>query len=347
MFTSLKKMKRMLVISLLLSIIALVFLMFISNGFNAFNEISKLSLSRLVFFMGLAFGLHIGSWFIWALRIKMMSKDLGFHVDYKRALHIVMANVFLAALTPSNMGGEPLRIQMLKKDTNGSGNASAVTIVERIYDAIFVVMMVPLVLYVFLKFTNMNVENLLIYIFAGEALLIFIVLYIVRFLWKHHKRGTSIYRFKRVIGIFVRDKTKLHNLLAKWDGEFHVFISQSMNLLSKKKKKMIVYLPLTALMWTFEFLVASCILMAIGLDANVLFTFGAQILIIVVAIFSPTPGGSGTSEIITGLLYIQLVPTTLIALYVFLWRAVIYYFNIIIGLVFIIKEIKTNGEDDE
>ena len=74
--------------------------------------------------------IHIFSFVIWGLRIKSMTGALGHKIGLLRSFEIVVSGTFVAALTPSSIGGEPFRILLLSQDKMPVGKATAVISVE-------------------------------------------------------------------------------------------------------------------------------------------------------------------------------------------------------------------------
>ena len=73
------------------------------------DEMTIEYLSRVnPFYLILAVLLHILSLGFWALRIQKMSASLGYQVGFKYCLNLVLANMLVAAVTPSQAGGEPV-----------------------------------------------------------------------------------------------------------------------------------------------------------------------------------------------------------------------------------------------
>ncbi|KUK06023.1 MAG: hypothetical protein XD48_1755, partial [Archaeoglobus fulgidus] len=60
-----------------------------------------------------AFLLQVSFWLLWALRMKLLSNYLGYHISFFHSLEITMASMFTASITPSSAGGEPVRVKML------------------------------------------------------------------------------------------------------------------------------------------------------------------------------------------------------------------------------------------
>jgi len=93
---------------------------------------------RYEFFL-LAAGFNIIIWVLWGLRLKILSNAIEskFNISLLESTKIVIANLFLANITPSMAGGEPVRIYLLNKNGLSIGCATAATIGERLLDAIF------------------------------------------------------------------------------------------------------------------------------------------------------------------------------------------------------------------
>ena len=62
---------------------------------------------------------------------------------------IVIANLFLACITPSMAGGEPVRIHLLNKNGMTLGCSTAAVLGERLIAAILVLILVPFAIFVF------------------------------------------------------------------------------------------------------------------------------------------------------------------------------------------------------
>ena len=88
------------------------------------------------FWLLLAVLAHLLALCFWALRIKFMSRSLGYQVGFLYSLNLVFANMLVAAITPSQAGGEPVRIHELYKAGVKIGDATAIVITERILDGI-------------------------------------------------------------------------------------------------------------------------------------------------------------------------------------------------------------------
>jgi len=88
------------------------------------------------YFILFALVIHLVALFFWSLRIWFMSRGLGYRVSLIHCINLVYANLLIAAITPSQAGGEPVRIHELYKAGLKVGDATAIVITERILDGI-------------------------------------------------------------------------------------------------------------------------------------------------------------------------------------------------------------------
>jgi uncharacterized protein (TIRG00374 family) len=88
----------------------------------------------------------------------------------------------------------------------------------------------------------------------------------------------------------------------------------------------------TAAFWGLEFIVPSFILLGLGEKPFFVESFLLQIVIAIIMMVPTTPGGSGVAEVSAYSLYTLLVKSSIVGVFVVLWRVLFYYFNIILGL---------------
>ena len=124
------KQKKWLWISIGLSMVILLAVMVLT-----FNE-NTVELLKIL----LAFCLHMTAMCVWALRIRVMCRSLGYLVLLRHCLNMVCAGQLIASITLSQVEGEPARIHELCKAKMPVAGATAIVLVERLMEA------VPLVL---------------------------------------------------------------------------------------------------------------------------------------------------------------------------------------------------------
>ena len=105
-----KTIKFSIIISVIFSIAIILLILLLTTDARTFNYLATTSIQYEFFFMALL--LQIFSWFIWGARLKVLSNasDKTVTIGLWESTKIVIANLFLAGITPSMAGGEPIRI---------------------------------------------------------------------------------------------------------------------------------------------------------------------------------------------------------------------------------------------
>ena len=132
-------------LSLLISIISIILVLVLTIDPTTFEIVKKVRTEYLL----IAVALHSFSYVIWGARTHLMSRALGYKIHLIKSIEIVTSSTFVAALTPSSVGGEPLRVHLLHQDSLPVGCASAVVLGERMMDALLILMFAPFALYIF------------------------------------------------------------------------------------------------------------------------------------------------------------------------------------------------------
>lgn len=281
-------------------------------------------------FLALGLFLHMLSWIFYAVRLKFLASLAGHKISFRLSLISTLASNFLAALTPSSAGGEPLRIKMLADDGMSYGSATAVAVGERLLDSIFFVA----ALAIFLIFSNF-LTGLFSNFLTGFGLKIgafFVILLVLllTFLWQ------LVSRQERISGFiaWLKKKTGNRPIVYSIEKEIWLFRDAGIQLARETLRRTPAMAVLTALIWMCDFLVPSALLMGMGADPKFLLSITSQIILAIIAILPLTPGGSGVAELSMSCLYSMFVPPLLLGPLVILWRVSTYFSNIVVGAAF-------------
>ncbi|HER23735.1 MAG TPA: flippase-like domain-containing protein, partial [Candidatus Atribacteria bacterium] len=118
--------------------------------------------------------------------------------------------------------------------------------------------------------------------------------------------------------------------------EFH----KSFSLLKENWIKLLLSTFYTIIFWGIFFLVAPLLLWGFNQHFNFLHILVVQVIFYFILPFMPTPGGSGTAEVGFASLFSFFIPLHLLGLFVGIWRFVVFYFNLCIGAIVLLIEIK-------
>ncbi len=331
------RLNKFLIISVAISIGVILAILALTTDVDSMKYISHAS----PFFVLLAFAAHFLSILTISLKLKLLARSIGYRITVKKAIEITLASGFLAAITPSQMGGEPLRIKMLADDVGG-GNATALVFAERIMDVIFFVTAAPAI---FILFGGMiMIGNPYLYI-AGGALFVFLIWLVI---WVGVIRPQILKRLARwlLMRLSSKERAKIERVLRKIEREIDNF-SSGFKTLVKKRAYFTAGILLTALLWMFDFAVPCLLMMAFGIQPAWMYAIFAQILITLIALIPLTPGASGVYELSALAFFTRLVPLSIIGIFIFLWRLSTYYFNLVVGGMVSINVIKNYGREED
>ena len=110
-----KTVKKSILFSILISVSITIILLYYTINDQTISYLKNGNI-RYEFFIAAIF-INIIYWVIWGARLKILSNaiDSNFNITLLESTKIVLANLFLANITPSMAGGEPVRIFLLNK----------------------------------------------------------------------------------------------------------------------------------------------------------------------------------------------------------------------------------------
>lgn len=329
-----ERLKKLFIISLIISIIVLVLVTVFTIGPDTLPILQRMEPVYLL----AAVALHIISYIIWGLRMKVMTEALGYRIGVKDATEIVIANLFAASVTPSMAGGEPVRIHMLNRNANVRvGDASAVVIGERVLDALLLLIATPFALWV-LSGSLISWEMDLAIIVAELFVLIMVFAAIGGLLsptfidWLSSLITRGLHR----VGRF--DRTE--HLIEFIDKELLNFHNSLWALMRTGKQGLFFGCICTMIYWIVEFMVLPLILLGLNQPPSIMVAMAVQVFLTFIMVVPVTPGASGIAELGGAALFGILVPVSILGVVVAAWRLITYYLNLVIGGVVSVKILK-------
>jgi len=289
------------------------------------------------FFFGVAILLNVLYWFIWGARIKVLSGiiDQKIHLRLWESTKIVITNQFLAGITPSLAGGEPVRIYLLNKDGLSTGGATATVFGERLIDTIFILFLVPLGFFVFkdridIKLISYGLTIGIIVFVTG------IILFALALKYPRKTKDFLMWISVRVSRVSKKEErnTKVVDRIGQEIDNFH---NSMVLFLTKGKKSFLVAGGLTILTWCTGFMIPSMILLGLGLPPFFVESYAVQALLLIIVMLPTTPGSSGVTELGMAGLYGVLLGASnqyLLGVFVLLFRFITYHMNVLCGAVF-------------
>jgi uncharacterized protein (TIRG00374 family) len=341
----LNKTKISIFLSIALSISIIVLILYFTIDAQTIQYLSQVSLHGEFFlFFGAAIFFNVLYWFIWGARLRVLSKaiDPNVHVSLWEATKIVIANQFLAGITPSAAGGEPVRIYLLNKVGLSTGCATAAVFGERLIDAVFILMIVPFGLFIFKD--RIDIKLISYGLIIGIIVFISGIILFALALKYPQKSKALLLRISTRLSRFSKKEDRGKKVVDRISREIDNFHTSMVLFLTTGKKSFVGAGGLTILMWSTGFMIPSMILLALGLPPFFLDSYAAQALLLIIVMLPTTPGSSGVTELGMAALYGVLLGAShqyLLGVFVLLFRFISFHMNVICGAIFQYKIFKS------
>lgn len=333
-----KTIKFSIILSVLFSLAIIIILLYFTINKETIQYLSTTPIRYEYFIAAAAF--NIIYWGLWGLRLKILSTavDESFHIGLWESTKIVIANLFLANITPSMAGGEPVRIYLLKKDGLNIGGATAAVLGERLLDALFLLIAVPFAILIFGGY----IDNTYLRIGVGIAISMFVILIgLFAYALKYPKKMKKLLiRITKKIKKITKKDTPPH-IIERISDEVDNFHNSMTFFLTKGKKTFLLAGFITAVFWISGWTIPLLLLLGLGIEPFILESCAAQVLLIIIAMMPTTPGSSGVSEGGVAALYGVFLSPSLIGVFVLLYRFVTYHMGLIAGAIFQYKIFKS------
>jgi uncharacterized protein (TIRG00374 family) len=330
-----KTIKIPIIISITLSISIIILILFFTVDAKTFTQLAKVKIKYEFFIIAIL--LNIFYWFLWGARIKIIANaiDKNVKINLWKSTKIVIANLFLAGITPSAAGGEPVRVYLLYKEGMTFGCATATILGERLIDAFFILIMVPIGLFIFKDIRDLGLIS--VGLTFGVIIFILLILLFIYLIVKPKKVKSVLFYLSKKFSRFSKSKDSESKILTRINSYVDDFHRSMYSLSSSNKKSLILSIFLTVLFWSAGFLIPSMILLGLGLPPFFIESYAAQALLLIIILLPLTPGSAGITEIgIYGLygLLIGTTSNTLIGVFVILYRFISYHMSLIAGAIF-------------
>jgi uncharacterized protein (TIRG00374 family) len=334
------KLKKWILISLLISFISGVLAIALTFDANTFDAIIQIKSEYII----LAVMLHILSLFLQGIRIKSMCEALGYNINLKDATEIVTSSMFIAAITPAAVAGEPLRVHLLNRRAIPLGKATAVILGERLMDGLLILSLAPIALYVMrgvlaISGANASIDAALM---IGEIVLLCLFSLLIYGLWNpNHTRKVMYFLANRFTPLFGKKKeTMLPKVLERIDTELEHLHDSVAIFVKEGKYGIFVGMICTICVWALDFSVLPVILFGLNQHFQPLVAYASQVVLMVIMVVSITPGAGGVAELGASTLFSFFVGSSLLGIVVVAWRAITFYMNLAVGGFVSLKIIK-------
>lgn len=312
--------------------------MFIKDiNIHVLNEINFTWKS--VFWILVAFLLVTVRTFFYMLRIRNLT---GNELSWIQAFRVIILWEFTSAITPSTVGGTGFAIIFLHKEGISTGRSTAIILATSFLDELYFVVILPLILLFIggktifitsLQGTGNTFLNHLVFV-AGLGYIIILAWVLLvgygLFINPSSIRKLIITLFR--LPVLRRWKDSAVRAGDELVESSHVLKKESVSFWAKS-------LMSTFLSWTARYWVLNVILLAFFSINDHFLIFARQIILWIMMIISPTPGGSGFAEMILGRYLSDLIPADPLHAHgvalamALVWRIISYYPFLVLGAI--------------
>ena len=332
--------KNKIIVSVVLSLAIVIIITALTVDATTWESLKEINLVYLIF-IGLTL---VACWLLHGLRLKVLSKGVGYKLPFLSAVEIGLVDRFFSNITPSGVGGQPFKIYVLTKNNLSSGKASAIVVTEFILRLMFFILSLPLVLFKLNILITADLSVSLLYInlpiFIGVlGVIIYFLLYkprylVIIFYWIINRPLLS-----KII-----KKKKRYSLKRKFTREIRTFYKTIWIYLQNGVWNLIAGLLVTIVLWVLRFSILYFIIRGFNLNADLINLLLTQIIIYIVVIFIPVPGGSGIEILLASFLQ-RTLPVSMLGLIVASWRFFNFYTYIIMGGIVTFKVLHLDPKD--
>jgi uncharacterized protein (TIRG00374 family) len=308
-----------------------------------------------VFFLILAIVFRLLALVIWGFRIQVMAGSLGYRVPLPHCVNMVLAGLLAGTITPGQAGGEPVRVHELYRSGVRVGDAAAVVIMERVLDGIILTVIGIILMILLTRFfwSTFSPALIILVIVSWIFMISFLIIPVLAIRYPERTKKVLMKLVHWLVPKFSWWSDSPENLVNLADREIDNLFGSMVRFTGTARVGLLGGGITTGLFWITEFLVASVIMMGLGLGPAIVESFFFQILIAIINMIPLTPGSSGVIELSTSSLYALLIPTGMIGIFVLLWRFVTFYLNIVLGAIAGLAifrremELRNTGEGDQ
>jgi len=276
----------------------------------------------------LAAGLMIAQWLLNGLRFQILINSFPEKVSFATSFKAFMANVFLAAMTPSQTGGGPLQIYVL----NRAGVPVAKAFAGCLMGAVLSVICLVASNLVVLGFSADlragmghhvgTVFTIALAVLVGLAAVF--LLSLVRIGWLKHGAGWLFLTLARPASAG-RKYSGTRRLMRGMDQ----YRASMLAFAGAKRSRVVAAALVTLLAMTLNAAIAPALLAGLNAGGAPAKVFLMQYVVFFIAYFSPTPGASGVAELSNYWLTASAgVQANVLGVFTVIWR----FFNSFLGV---------------
>lgn len=275
-------------------------------------------------------------------RFKILAEN---KVSWRQAFRVIMLWEFTSAISPSAIGGTGVAVIFVNKEGISIGKSSSIVMASSFLDELYFIIMFPLIVFsvnnsdLFTTSTGAGISwgnEFFIFALVGFGMKFFYLMFISYGLFKNPELIKRL--ILKLFGIRILRRWRKGARRAGID-----IVKNSDNLKNKPFKYWFKVTFWTFVSWTSRYWVVNALFVAFFvIDKSHILLFARQLVMWIMMLVSPTPGGSGFSEFVFSEYLGDFLPETagIAIIMAFIWRLFTYYPYLIIGAFVVPRWIK-------
>ena len=332
------------VVPVLLGLGAATYLLLHNFNRQAFQNIHWTSSST--FWLCIAFLMMIVRDGAYMLRIRALT---DYDLSWRRAFIVIMLWEFASALAPGMIGGGFIfAIFILNREKINMGKSITAVLLSSFQDGVFLAIMAPLVYFISGKerlFSTLDTNNVSPVTFGSGFFYSFWIVYFIILAYKIFVAYALFFNPRFVKWLLL----KLFSLpiLSRWKPSAletgNQLVIASRHLKNKSRKFWINSFGGTFISWTARYTIVNCLILAFhNVSVDNFLVYARQVVMGIIILFSPTPGGSGLAEFMFNDFLGEFIPKGLAASIGLMWRLVSYYPYLFIGAIILPRWVRSH-----
>ena len=300
----------------------LLFLLFTTDA-TTLDQLKKLKYPHLITISILA----MLPWAFHAMRMMLWTRFIHHPLSFKDCISVIVANDLGSALTPTVVGGGPVKFAMLKRKGLDATKSSFIVLLSGTEDAIFYLIGGILATY-YVGDTLVNIfENII-----GNTSSLSVVIILISALVL-----LRLFKVKWWIPLFNLLPISIRLRLGNWSSilakALREISANFVEVFKRGKLRFVLSLSLLIMQWLSKFSILMVLLTALGVNISYFDILIHQWIIWMSMLFIPTPGASGGAEAAFLLMFKNTLSGEAITLIVSTWRFFTYYFIVILSII--------------
>ena len=324
-----------LVVVISIGIVAHLIFLLLTNDENVLAYLSNIKIPYVLLILACL----MANWIGHATRLVIWTRYLKQQFKFRDALRIAIYTELGAAITPTLIGGGPIKFALMIRNKLSTGKAGFLTLLNGLEDFIMY-STVLLIGFFHARSSIFKIVGSVVNSFknnVGKGALIVAGLFVLWFLFRKINY-LSEFRF-----IPEKYRKAFSRLINEMKGGWHEMLHSFNQVRKDGLRYLLVSVFILFLQWTCKFTVLILLLTALGIEFKPFQVYIQQWIVYLTMIFIPTPGASGGAEATFYLIFEKQLPKHLLPLITSTWRFFMYYLMLFIA-VFLVQFIPYPGE---